>query len=206
MRKLSYTLFILWVSFVCPSCHNLGKTDSQTLPTELFSDGDLAFRRGTGFMSRIVVAADKNGTYSHVEILKKMQGEWHVIHAVPGEPEFKGDPDRVKIEPLTRFFSPERAVCGEIVRWGKDSLAAARAAQTALLMAQRGILFDHDYNLSDSSQMYCTELIEFAYRKEGIDLSEGRITHIDLPVVRGTYLLPSDLLLNKHLKTIYDFP
>ena len=189
MRKLSYTLFILWVSFVCPSCHNLGKTDSQTLPTELFSDGDLAFRRGTGFMSRIVVAADKNGTYSHVGILKKMQGEWHVIHAVPGEPEFKGDPDRVKI-----------------VRWGKDSLPAARAAQTALLMAQRGILFDHDYNLSDSSQMYCTELIEFAYRKEGIDLSEGRITHMDLPVVRGTYLLPSDLLLNKHLKTIYDFP
>ena len=85
-------------------------------------------------------------------------------------------------------------------------MAAARAAQTALLMAQRGILFDHDYNLSDSSQMYCTELIEFAYRKEGIDLSEGRITHMDLPVVRGTYLLPSDLLLNKHLKTIYDFP
>ena len=98
-------------------------------------------------MSRIVVAADKNGTYSHVGILKKMEGEWHVIHAVPGEPEFKGDPDRVKIEPLTRFFSPERAVCGEIVRWGKDSLTAARAAQTALLMAQRGILFDHDYNL-----------------------------------------------------------
>ena len=110
MRKLSYTLFILWVSFVCPSCHNLGKTDSQTLPTELFSDGDLAFRRGTGFMSRIVVAADKNGTYSHVGILKKMQGEWHVIHAVPGEPEFKGDPDRVKIEPLTRFFTPDTAV------------------------------------------------------------------------------------------------
>lgn len=74
MRKLSYTLFILWVSCVCPSCHNLGKTDSQTLPTELFSDGDLAFRRGTGFMSRIVVAADKNGTYSHVGILKKNGG------------------------------------------------------------------------------------------------------------------------------------
>lgn len=206
MKELTYILLISWVICVCLSCQNQKKADSQTLPAELFSDGDLAFRRGTGFMSRIVVAADKNGTYSHVGILKKIEGEWHVIHAVPGEPEFEGDPDRVKIEPLTRFFSPERAVCGEIARWDKDSLAAARAAQTALLIARRGMLFDHDYNLSDSTQMYCTELIEFAYLKEGIDLSEGRITHLDLPVVRGTYLLPSDLLLNKHMKKIYDFP
>ena len=42
--------------------------------------------------------------YSHVGILKQIDNEWFVIHAVPDEPDFEGDTDRVKTDPLSRFF------------------------------------------------------------------------------------------------------
>ena len=82
--------------FVSAGCKAGGARMAEDLPAGLFQDGDLAFRRGTGLTSRVVLAADKSGAYSHVGILKWMDGKWHVIHAVPGEPDYRGDEDRVK--------------------------------------------------------------------------------------------------------------
>ena len=50
------------------------KTRLLQLPQELFRDGDITFRRGTGITSRVVLAADREGTYSHTGILKKKDG------------------------------------------------------------------------------------------------------------------------------------
>ena len=59
--------------------------------------------------------------------------------------------------------------------------------------------------------MYCTELVEFAYKKKGgggedICLSEGRRTQINVPAIGGTYLMPDDIAANKRLKILYSFP
>ena len=75
----------------------------------------------------------------------------------------------------------------------------------ALQVAERGTLFDHSYDLSDTTEMYCTELVDFAYRKAGIELAEGRISRVDVPAFGGTYLLPSDLAANHRLQMIYHF-
>lgn len=53
--------------------------------------------------------------------------------------------------------------------------------------------------------MYCTELIDFVYRKEGIDLPEGRVSHVNIPGFRGDYLLPNDIAQSKRLCLIYYF-
>lgn len=90
------------------------KTRLLQLPQELFRDGDIAFRRGTGITSRVVLAADREGTYSHTGILKKKDGQWYVIHAVPGEPDFKDDPDRVKWRPLKCFLKKEKLLTGPL--------------------------------------------------------------------------------------------
>ena len=66
--------------------------------------GDLLFRRGTSMASRGVVLADGNGRYSHVGIVVDSAGTMMVVHAVPDEPDYEGDPDRVKMDkpsPLT---------------------------------------------------------------------------------------------------------
>lgn len=66
-------------------------------------------------------------------------------------------------------------------------------------------MFDHKYDLNDTTKMYCTELIVYVYGKEGIDLAEKHQTLTYLPVKGGTCILPDDLAINSHLKTIFSF-
>lgn len=204
MRKtvLFIFLFLIVVSF---SCKDKSETTDIILPEEMFADGDLVFRRGMGIMSRVVLAADEKGVFSHVGILKRMNGVWYVIHAVPDELEYEGDVDRVKIEPLSKFYKFDRASRGAVMRYEEDSVAAGRAADWAVEIARRGTLFDHKYNLEDTAEMYCTELVTFVYGKSGIDLSEGRRTEMHVPALGGIYIMPGDLTENKKLKLIYQF-
>lgn len=74
------------------------------------------------------------------------------------------------------------------------------AIKTQELLDSR-ILFDHDYLLSDSTRMYCTELVENIYSEVGISLSEGR--RRTLPLVREPLILPSDIAQNKNLRTLW---
>lgn len=206
MKKLLHIFPALLALCLCVSCKDTKAKSQRIMPVEILADGDLVFRRGTGLLSHVVTSASKDGVYSHIGILKKIGNEWFVIHAVPDEPDFEGDSDRVKIDSLSRFFMSDRAVRGMIARITEDTLAASKAACTAWEMARRGILFDHDYNLADTSRMYCSELVEFAYRKAGICLSEGRRTQIHVPAMGGTYLMPDDIAHNRKLKIIYSFP
>ena len=140
-----------------------------------------------------MLAADSEGRYSHTGILKKERGAWYVIHAVPGEPDFKGDADRIKMEPVERFFDAGKAARGAVMHVQADSALACRAARSALGLFRKHLLFDHDYDLNDTTEMYCTELIDYVYRKEGIDLSEGRTTSVNIPGMSGDYLMPNDI-------------
>ncbi len=83
------------------------------IPYSMLHNGDLAFRRGNGFVSNAILAAERNGLYSHVGIIFFVDSAWRVIHAVPGEWDFPGDIERVKADPLESFFAPSRASHGE---------------------------------------------------------------------------------------------
>lgn len=211
MKRGTYTLLIVSSLFIIATVssgclQNKKKENAFTqLPKELFQEGDIAFRRGSGLASRMVLVADRQGTYSHTGILKKENNQWYVIHAVPGEPDFKNDPDRVKMEPIEAFFENRKAICGAIMRIQKDTISAYRAAERALELYKANVLFDHQYNLEDSTEMYCTELIDYVYRKEGVDLTEGRMTPLKIPGFSGNYLLPSDIAQSQHLELIYFF-
>lgn len=187
------------------ACKDNPPKEGLHLPQELFREGDIVFRRGTGFTSRIVLAADSEGRYSHTGILKKERGAWYVIHAVPGEPDFKGDADRIKMEPVERFFDAEKASRGAVMHVQADSTLACGAARSALGLFRKHLLFDHDYDLNDTTEMYCTELIDYVYRKEGIDLSEGRTTSVNIPGMSGDYLMPNDIAQSGRLCLIYCF-
>jgi len=186
-------------------CRTEENTQVYVFPEHLLQEGDLVFRRGTGIASRMVLAADQKGMYSHIGMVVRHDEVWKVIHAVPGEPDFKGDPDRVKMEPIHRFFASDRAACGALMRFQGDSMINKMAAIQALKFYEAGLLFDHDYNLSDSSRIYCTELVQRSYSYEGADLAEGRMTKISLPALSGSYILPSDISSNSHIELIYQF-
>lgn len=93
--------------FAPTGCGKGGKQSPEPLPVEEFRDGDLAFRRGMGLTSRAVLVADRRGAYSHVGILKQLDGTWCVIHAVPGESDTRSGEERVKVDALDVFFCPQ---------------------------------------------------------------------------------------------------
>ena len=96
--------FVSLLPATCWSCSEQKRAEIMDFPTAEFQEGDLAFRRGRSFESRAVLEADSGGLYSHVGILARRDGQWRVVHAVPGEREEGDSIDRVKVESLEAFF------------------------------------------------------------------------------------------------------
>ena len=156
-------------------------------------EGDLLFRRGTGFVGHVVTMADTEGRYSHVGIVIYKDSIPHVVHAVPHEHDFQGDFDRVKCEDARSFIGRYTECVASIYRPQVSDSLKSIAANHALRLSEKQIPFDHDYNLDDTTALYCTELIEYVYGLVGISISEGRRTDINLPGMTGQYIMPSDL-------------
>jgi hypothetical protein len=183
-----------------------GVTPALALPLDQMQEGDLVFRCGEGIVSRAVTSVEKDGLFSHVGILVRDGGEWKVVHAVPGEKEHPGDFDRVKAETPERFFAPARARVGAMVHCGlSDPAVLERLRETALGWARDSVRFDDDYDLADSSRLYCTELVWRLYRLAGIDLSEGRRRNLNILFVHGECLLPEHLFHYSGKSVYYQF-
>lgn len=177
--------------------------EEMAFPDDEIAEGDLAFRCGQGIFSRAVTAVEENGAYSHVGIIVMHEDRWRVVHAVPRERENRGDYDRVKIEDLDVFFSPDRALKGCLVHTDvKDSAIVKTICQKAILSARDSIRFDHDYNLEDSSKVYCTEFVWRLYRECGIDISEGRRRFINAFHIKGDVIMPEHVYAYRN-NTVY---
>lgn len=163
-------------------------------PTE-WRNGDLVLRSGYGLESRVVTERSQ-ASYSHIGILFRdsAQHEWYVIHAVPGEDE----PEYVKAEPLSLFFNPERACNGAWLRVRCSDEIAYKAACYALRKVKEHCLFDNNYLLADSSQLYCTELVWRAFRQQGVDITSGNRHAVPAFFCKeGECIFPSDIEQSK---------
>ena len=153
-------------------------------------NGDLLFRNGCGYESHVVTNMSA-GDYSHVGIAYRTAEGWCVIHAVPGEAE-KGEPEVLKCEAIAEFYRADRAKAGACARVHcTDSLADA-AARHAMRLVERRVEFDNDYDLEDSSQLYCTELVRLVYADCGVDLCEER-RHKAPIIAKGEVIYPEDI-------------
>ena len=159
--------------------------------TEAFREGDLVLRCGWGVESQAVVESSRS-IYSHIGILHEdsVCGEWMVLHAVPGEAD-KGESEYLKCEKITEFFAPERAKCGAWMRVDCADSVARNAARYAL---EENVMFDNDYLLTDTTQLYCTELVFQAYLHQGMDISDGNRHDVPLLFSKdGECLFPVDI-------------
>lgn len=201
------TFLCLWtVMLAILACGNGDAPTLTIFPTDVhLRDGDIALRRGCGIASRAVMFADKGSVYSHVGIVALVDGRAMVVHAVPDEPDFPGDVDRVKMEPIERFYSPVHAKAGRILRLS-DSVSTARAARTAVMTFRRKTLFDHDYDERDTVRMYCSELVAHSYEAAGNPII-GKSRHsVNLPGMKlDAVIFPSDFLRSEELITVSAF-
>lgn len=202
MRKL---LAILCALVICLSACQTERGHSIYNGQKLRA-GDIVLRCGTGIASRAVLMADEGGHYSHVGIVVDSSGVMMIVHAVPDEPEWETDVDRIKMDAVDVFYSSIRASSGMVLRC-EDSIWAQRAASVAYALYKARILFDHEYDACDTTMMYCSEMVEHAYRKAGGQSITGCARHdIDLPAFHyNGVILPSDFMRSDHLKTITVF-
>ena len=107
------------LSFCTSACQQTPTAQSILPEHTLLKAGDVVFRQGNGLTSRAVRAADSDGRFSHIGIVADSAGALRIIHAVPDEPDFPGDPDRVKMETPERFFNAIHASCGKVMRPAK---------------------------------------------------------------------------------------
>lgn len=166
--------------------------------------GDVVFRRGGGLTSQVVLATDINGNYSHLGIVVDSAGIKMVVHAVPGEPDYDGDEDRVKMDKPEHFFSTSLTTIGEVCR-PRDSIIGKEAAETAMRLYKKHTLFDHNYDEGDTTKMYCTELVTYAYRMAGHELIGKERHKVNLPFLKVECIFPSDIYSSEFLESIILF-
>ena len=202
MRPVHFLPFLLCAALV--SC-GAGKKKQVLLTEGDFRDGDLVLRCGYGAESRAVTYGGQS-VYSHIGILifSEIQDTWMVVHAVPGEAR-KDEPEYIKYEPLEAFFSPDRACKGAWMRVNCTDSAAAAAARYCLEKHRDSVLFDNDYLLCDTSELYCCELVWRAFLQQGTDISSGSRHSIPtLFCTEGEGIFPSDI--EKSDKTLFVKP
>lgn len=199
-RNLLITFILLLSLYGC------GRTTQPvvlaTPQIEKFSSGDIALRLGRTLQSELIASSGDSLThYSHIGIILFRGDSCCVVHIEPDE---KREADEILCEPIERFFASDVASAGCVMSYSALSTAQRDRIRTKTekLLDSR-ILFDHDYLLSDSTQMYCTELVENIYSEAGISLSEGR--RRTLPLVREPLILPSDIAENENLQTLWRF-
>lgn len=176
------------------------------IPLDSLRSGDIVFRRGMSIESEMVVLTNPgDALYSHIGLVVKKGDGWYIVHAVPNEPDYEGDYDRVKMEPVKSFFRGNKAVRGAVVRVDCSDSIANNVERHALDLCQRGTAFDEKYDLDDTTKLYCTELIDFLYRCEGIDLIEGRYTLLHLPVFPDTLIFPENILDSPLLTPVFSY-
>ena len=213
--RLSYLPIAILLLIPAISCKGRAGRSSETssrkehfrclLPGDAtLQAGDVVFRRGGGLTSHVVLAVDHEGNYSHVGIVVDSCGTKLIVHAVPGERDFEGDVDRVKADLPERFFSTEFTSIGEVCR-PADSVVAERAASIAWQAYKRHTLFDHSYDDADTTRLYCTELVVYAFSRAGHDIVEGRGHHINLPILQADCVFPSDIYVSDFLTSVSQF-
>ena len=172
--------------------------------TTSLRSGDLLFRNGLGNES-LLVTTTSNGNYSHVGIACATPQGWHVVHAVPSEAPV-GEPDLLKSEPIAVFYDPGRAMAGGTARVRcSDSIAMAATLAALDKVAQR-VAFDDDYDTGDTTRLYCTELVQLAYMRQGIDLAQGKYFHATGFSTSGHIVFPEHLWQSSHLESKREFP
>jgi uncharacterized protein YycO len=200
IKKVLNFLFFLFL-FLSIAC----KPDIEPIKIDVeIKEGDLVFRRGIGMASRFVLTTDKAGLYSHIGIVVNYNNEHMIVHAVPGENK-TNEPDYIKMESFHDFFSRDNSKSGAILRLKSHEEENSIAAEKALEKYFAQIEFDHQYNLNDSLKMYCTELIWFVFDYAGIEISNGKRTFLNLPLLKGEFIFPSDIYSNENLEKLFSF-
>lgn len=129
----------------------------STSEKELLQEGDIILRRGEGFVSSVINnLAESEYQISHCAILVKNNNQWDVIHTVSSD---LSNVDGVQTEPLDKFTGESVENTIAVLRFKADSSQRKEIANRSRYYLDRKVPFDDNFNISDTTEFYCTELI-----------------------------------------------
>lgn len=141
----------------------------------LLQTGDIVLRKGYGFASNIINDLFPTGySLSHCAFVYRNGEKISVIHSVSSE---LSPIDGVQSEDIDKFIreSIDRSVM--VVRYKADSLTRQQFGDVAKAYLNKGITFDSKFELSDTTEFYCSELIyRVFYTIYKKDMFEERLT------------------------------
>lgn len=188
---------ILLILLLITSCRSGGNHYAATppeIPISNFRSGDVAFRLGRTIESRAIAA---DGGYSHVGIIIRKDSTLQVAHIEPS----RNGSELTKYESLEQFFHPDNASSGAVMRVENLNSTQLTVVENYLFSC-KNISFDHDYKLSDTTQMYCTELVYRAFLEIGIETTNIRHR---VPLAHEEVILPTDISKSNKLIEIWRY-
>ncbi len=140
----------------------------------LLEEGDIILRRGEGFVSSVINNLNEaDYQISHCAILVKNDSvNWNVIHTVSSE---LSNVDGVQTERLDRFTAESVENTIVVLRYKADKQKRTEIANRARYYLTRKIGFDNSFDIADTTEFYCTELVYRVFLDVfGFDVFEER--------------------------------
>ena len=136
-------------------------------------EGDIILRHGFGLISDAIVQYTKTPyPVSHCGIVVKDSADnWAVIHTVSNA---LADIDGMQKDGLKKFVRESKPQSIVVTRYQfQNEQQRQKVVEQAYYYLEKQIPFDNQFNSSDSSQFFCTELIwNVFYHAIGVDLYE----------------------------------
>lgn len=195
-RYEKISLALLFCCLLFAGCTKEVKQPAETLPLNEIQNGDIICRLGNGFFSnQFKKYSQTEKIYSHVGIIEKRNDSLFVIHAEASELTGIG---YVKREPIEVFLS-------NIKIWGVYRVNASDSVRNNITKHAkeyftRNTPFDMDFDATDDSKVYCTELVANSINKafgDSIIKPAMYLGKLKVYGIDNVYLLPDIQVIKK---------
>lgn len=124
-------------------------------------NGDIIFRKGRGYVSDVINDMFNTGyQISHCGMVLRNGDSLQVIHTVSSE---LSNTDGIQAQPLEQFVRESVQNSIVVTRYKADDSIRNMLAKAAYRYKNTNKKFDHRFDLSDTTEFYCTEYIHYAF-------------------------------------------
>jgi hypothetical protein len=151
-------MFLFWYEYRAKQEHSFSGYTLTQAELQQLQNGDILLRHGYGLASDIIVKTlNEKYDISHCAILCKDNNKFNVIHSVS---QSLSDFDGVQTQLLSKFINDSKMNSLIVVRY-KNPLHRNNdlIAERAKYYLAKKIPFDNDFDIEDSTHIYCNELI-----------------------------------------------
>jgi len=151
-------MFLFLYNYRTEQEHSFSTYTLSKKEINLLQNGDIILRHGYGMASDIIVKTlNEKYDISHCAIICKDSNQINVIHSVS---QSLSDFNGVQTQTLSRFINDSKKNSVIVVRYkNPQHTDNTLIAERATYYLSKKIPFDNDFDIDDSTNIYCNELI-----------------------------------------------